>query len=617
MEEIAHKKRILHSGVQKKKDLHFCFLKCPNEKKRSVGIIKVSIKNKKEKDFMRKKAIMKRLLCLALSAAMAVTAFTGCKSGKDKSESKGNSALVEEQAKKYANVTDVREITEGVKLTIAIPSNARVLDYNTNHQTKMIEEALGVELNFIELPSADYASKLNVMIMGGEELPDIIFEPSGYSNWIEEGVIYDLSAFYDNTTFAANITEGVERSGVDLTKYITRPEGGIYCIPRFVEETYTSVAQKLWVYQPWLDAIGAAVPTTMDEYYEICKKIVAADLNGNGKKDEIALSGAGLNVWFDCLMSAFVYAHDDSWRILENGQINFAYTTEEWKSGLKYIRKFFEEGLIPKETLSQSSDQYKAIYNAQTPVLFSFGDWVYSGTDIGRREDYTVIPALEGPNGAKYSCNKPVTPVAGAVITTDCENPLAAFLVCDYMCSKEMSITQRYGERGVDWDFMSEVKVGEASEFVPTFEGYEVVFYPYDMINFWNSTEAQNKCYRQVGPMILDQTITAGAGVWIQSSDAEVRRLAEIELMTADAALACYEYQPKEVIDYAPLTVDETNKNADIKAALNGYVEEMTCAFLSGEKDIDTFWNEYLKELENIGYKDYLKTLQTAYDRVH
>ena len=567
---------------------------------------------------MKRKTIVKRLLSMSIAVIMLATTLVGCGNGGNGSGGNSkNNKLVEEQAKEYADVTDVKEITTGVKLTIAVPKNAKVLDFNTNNQTKMIEEKLGVDLEFIELPSADYDSKLNVMIMGGEELPDIIFSPGGYANWIEEDVLYDLSPFYENETFAANILAGAKRSGKDLVGYITRPEGGIYCIPRFVEETYTSVQQKLWVYQPWLDALGEKVPTTMEDYYRICKKVATTDLNGNGKKDEIALTGTELGMWFDCMMSSFVYAHDSSWRLLDNGKISFAYTTDEWKEGLKYMKKFFDEGLIPKETLSQSSDQYKAVYNASTPVLFSFADWNYTGTDLNRREEYTVVPALTGPEGVRYSCNLAVTPTAGAVITTDCENPLAAFLVCDYMCSEEMSITQRYGQEGVDWDYMNNVTVGAASEFVPTFEGYETKFYPYDMITFWNSTEAQSKCYRQVGPMILDMSITAGAGVWIEAKDPTVKKLAELEIVTANAALACYEDQPKEVIDYAPLTMDETNEASDIKSAINSYVQEITCAFLSGEKDIDKYWNDYVKELENIGINEYLKMLQTAYDRVH
>ena len=49
----------------------------------------------------------------------------------------------------------------------------------------------------------------------------------------------------------------------------------------------------------------------------------------------------------------------------------------------------------------------------------------------------------------------------------------------------------------------------------------------------------------------------------------------------------------------------------------NSYVKEMTCAFLSGEKDIDTYWDTYLKDLEDMGLSDYIEILQTAYDRVH
>ena len=566
---------------------------------------------------MKRKTILKRMFSIVLTGIMLASALTGCGGAQSNGGSSNASKLVEEQAKKYANVKDVKEITDGVTLTIAIPSNAKVLDYNTNNQTLLIEKALGVDLQFMELPSADYASKINVMIMGGDELPDIIFDPQGYTGWIEEDIIYDLSAFYKNETFAKNILEGSKRSGKDLVKYMTRPEGGIYILPKFHEEVYTSVNQKLWVYQPWLDKLGVSVPTTMEEFYNVCKKVTEQDMNGNGKKDEIGVSGSGLTAWFDCMMSSFVYAHDASWRVIKDGKISYAYTSNEWKEGLKYIKKFFDEGIIPKETLSQASDQYNAILNSSTPTLFSFAGYNFTGTDTQRRQEYTVVPALTGPTGTRYSCNIPTVPSAGAVITTDCENPLAAFLVCDYMCNKTMSITQRYGEEGVDWDYMENVTIADHSQFQPTVQGYDIQFYPYDMIAFWDSPSAQNKCYRQIGPMVLDMTLCSGAGIWKDSTDARAKLYATLELQTADAALACYADQPKEVIDYAPLTVEETDEYADVSAAIHSYVDEMTCAFLSGEKDIDSNWDAYIKELENIGVKDYVAVYQEAYDRVH
>lgn len=566
---------------------------------------------------MNRKRIFKKMLSIVLASVMLASTLTGCGGNSSNSKTSNSSKLVEEQAKKYANIKDVREVTEGVKLTIAVPTNVTVLDYNTNNQTLLIEEALGVDLQFVELPSADYASKINVMIMGGDELPDIIFNPQGYTSWIEEDVIYDLTPFYENKTFAKNILEGAERAEKDILGYMTRPDGNIYIIPSYHDEVYTSVSQKLWLYQPWLDALGVSAPTTLDEFYNICKKVTENDMNGNGKSDEIGVSGSSLSGWFDCLMSAFVYAHDAEWRLLEDGKLSFAYTTDEWKEGLKYIKKFFDEGIIPKETLSQANDQYNAILNSSTPTLFSFSGHNFTGTDVQRRKEYTAVPALTGPNGARYSCRLPVIPNPGAVITTDCENPLAAFLVCDYMCSKTLSITQRYGQEGVDWDYMENVTIADHSEFAPTVEGYDIQFYPYDMITFWDSTGAQNKCYREVGPMMLDMALCSGAGIWKETTEPRAKLYADLELQTADAALSCYADQPKEIIDYAPMTVEETDEYSDISSAIKSYVNEMTCAFLSGEKDIDAHWDAYLKELEVIGIDDYLKVRQDAYDRVH
>ena len=576
---------------------------------------------------MKHKTINK-LFAVLLTCGMAASSLTGCGNNNSATESsESKSSAVETSTSQEAQSTeasteeafDPRSITEGVKLTIAVDEDAKVKDFNTNQQTLLIEEALGVDLEFMVLPSADYASKLNVMVMGGEKLPDIIFDPKGWEDWIEEDVLVELSEYYDNPDYSANIRAGSERAELDIIMYMTRPDGSKYTLPGINQELYRPVQQKLWVYQPWLDALGLDVPETTEEFYEACKLVVENDMNGNGKKDEIGVTGTSLNQWFDCMMSAFVYAHEVDWRVVEDGQISFAFDTDEWKEGLKYIRKFFEEGLIPVETLTQSGDQYKSVYYSETPVVFSFADWCYSGSDTTRRREYTVVPALEGPEGVQWACNYPFVPSAGAVITTDCENPLAAFLVCDYMCSMDVSLTSRFGEQGVDWDYwdVAQTKFDDPSEFVPTFEGYDIAFYPYDMINFWNSTDPQEKCYRQAGPKIIDKTLTAGAGVWIGSDDEVIRTNAELEVITAAAAMKCYDYIPEEVFDYAPFTSEETDQTSDIKSTMKSYVKEMTSAFLSGEKDIDAEWDNYLNELDKIGYKEYLEVLQTAYDRIH
>lgn len=565
-----------------------------------------------------KKCMMKQILACVLALALMCPLFAGC----TPADSGGtvDSGTVDTNTPGYSTgVFNAREITEGVKLTIAVPDDSLVSDWETNEVTLKVEEALGVDLEFLVLPTSDYASKLNVMVYGGDKLPDIIFDPSGWNQWVEEGAVADLTDYYANEDYSANIRAAAERCEVDLLMYMKEADGKQYAIPAMMQEMYAPVQQKLWIYKPWLDALGADIPTTFEEYYNLCKQVCTGDMNGNGKADEIAISGKSGNLkWFDCLMSSFIYAHEDSWRVVEDGKISFAYTTDEWKEGLKWIKKFVDEGLIPKETFTQDGASYNALYYSDTPVVFSFCDWNYTGTDTDRRLEYVCVPALEGPDGVMYSCSYPETPSDGAIITTDCENPLAAFLVCDYFCSLDVSLTQRFGKQGTDWDYWDDVKdTLNVEEYVPTFEGFEMSVIVYDNIGFWNSTEAQNVSYRKTGCYIMDKYTLSGLALHLYSSDADEVKAAQIEVVTAEAVLECFKYQPDEIYDHAPLTTDESEQVSDIKSAATSYVKEMTAQFLTGKVDIDDYWDEYLAELDKIGIDEYLEVLQVAYDRVH
>ncbi|MBQ7840442.1 MAG: extracellular solute-binding protein, partial [Lachnospiraceae bacterium] len=465
-------------------------------------------------------------------------------------------------------------------------------------------------------------SKINVIALSGEELPDIIFDPGdSLQTLMDEELLLDLSEYYDNPDYAVNINDASERIGMDIKTYQTQANGAVYGIPSFSQNPGADVYQKLWVYQPWLDALGVELPETTDEFYEVCKLISQTDLNGNGKNDELGLTGTDIGGWFDCLMTPFVFAHDSQFRTMTDGQVGFAYTTEEWKEGLKYIKKFFDEGLIPKETLTQDKDQYNSFVFSEEPVLFAFCGWCYEGSDIVRRSELSGIPALEGPNGVKNACYIPSIPSGtGAVITVDCENPEAAFLVCDYLCSEDMSNINRYGKLGVNWDYWENAKetIENPEEYGSAY-GYEMFMITYyqDGVDFWYDPNPQNVCYFQNGPYVRDSL--ANLGYVMKTANLSEEETLRLFNETKDIAVQndCYNYLPDEVFDYGPLTTEETSQTADIKTNLNNYVKEATSAFLTGSMDIDADWDAYLKELENIGYKTMLETYQTAYDRVH
>jgi hypothetical protein len=76
-------------------------------------------------------------------------------------------------------------------------------------------------------------------------------------------------------------------------------------------------------------------------------------------------------------------------------------------------------------------------------------------------------------------------------------------------------------------------------------------------------------------------------------------------------------YAPKEVIPKLIFSPEENAAVQDIMVTLDNYVLEMTSAFLAGNRDIDSFWNIYTAELNNIGLQKMLGTVQVVYDRMY
>lgn len=563
---------------------------------------------------MKYKCVTRKFLSLLLAGSMFASVLTGCgdnkQSVKDGTKVSTEDSNVGTEDSAINNEFDPRTITEGVKLTIAVPEQARIADWNEISITKKIEETLGVDLEFMVLPSADYGDKLNVMVMAGDELPDMIWDVGGYiQSWANEGALVELTEFYENPDLAKNINKVEEITGVKMKDVLGDANGHIYAVGKSSIDEFAGY-RSLWMYEPWLQELGLEIPKTTEDYYKVCKAICEADCNGNGKKDEIAITGNGLNEWFNFLMSAFVYAHDSNYMFLENGKIGYAYTTEEWKEGLKYIRRFFEEGLIPTDILTQDWDQWRTQMFDEGPVAFSFVWFYYDGANTEIGKNYHGITALEGPDGVSRVQSGIEDTQVGALITTDCENPEAAFLVCDFMSSEEIAISQRFGERGVNWDFWDEADVEDKALYSRN-DGKdgEISFIAYDDASYWGDSAPQTAGYLQHGPFIIwSELYSSRAAINDGSNPINDEYNALKNEMKAN--------QVDEVINYIPMTQEEKDEIADVKTTLSTVVKEYTSAFLAGTKDIDSEWDEFQNEIEKIGYQKVLDAYQTAYNRM-
>jgi len=382
----------------------------------------------------------------------------------------------------------------------------------------------------------------------------------------------------------------------------------------------------------FVEKLGRKMPTTTDEYLELARAFKAAgDVNGNGKDDEVVLAGRGDNMrWFNGLMSFFEYAWGDNYLVAEDGVLHFGYTSDAWKEGLKWMRIFFEEELFDTGLLTNGSAEYKAISYAQDPRALTEVYWWSNVVGVDDKDTYEKLLQYEKPIMLSSPVKDKIegnyregNTFFGGVITVDCENPLAAFLVMDFMQRPDMMLSSRHGEEGVNWVFWEDL----TDDMLPegyTKDMYGLIYETTDeplwicLDDLWQTSTPQNAYYEGVGPAhgyIHGEKYCAK----LISADDEVGQL-QIELLKkqTQAYADGTNYIPEDMVTAwkIKLTGDEEAAIVDAKVALSNYVTESIGAFLTGEWDIDTYWDTYLAELDKIGVNEVLDSYQKAYDRV-
>ena len=71
---------------------------------------------------------------------------------------------------------------------------------------------------------------------------------------------------------------------------------------------------------------------------------------------------------------------------------------------------------------------------------------------------------------------------------------------------------QRYGEDGINWDYVQNSKV-DMSNYVPYVDGFDLYFIAYDDDGFWGGTGVTNSCWRQMGPNVRQYAIANGKAI--------------------------------------------------------------------------------------------------------
>ena len=185
------------------------------------------------------------------------------------------------------------------------------------------------------------------------------------------------------------------------------------------------------------------------------------DPNGNGKADEVPLSGAIQDYGtrpIPFLMDGFIYDDDRTYLILNNGKVDTVANKPEWKEGLTYIKSLYRcrldrSGRLHPERRSLQEDRRQR--RCRTPRCAARACTRRSSSPRATRRpygaDYDAIPPLQGPACGLLHLHLPNTvPGATFVLTNKAskEAQIAAIKLVDYMFTQDGQLPRPLRRRG-------------------------------------------------------------------------------------------------------------------------------------------------------------------------
>jgi putative aldouronate transport system substrate-binding protein len=503
-------------------------------------------------------------------------------------------------------------VTEPTVLKILLSNGEQVSDFNTNAFTQWLEEKSGLDLQIEVVNSTDAQTKLNLVLASGD-LPDILMgfpmTPSLLAQQGAEGTfvaLNDLMAKYGEET--KRVFE-VERP--QLLPLNTSPDGNIYGLPEINECFHCFLSQKMWVYKPWLDKLGIAVPTTTDEFEAMLVAFKEKDPNGNGIADEVPFSGSveGQGGWHNSvdqnLMNAFVFydriQHDRL--LLIDGKVQAAYAQPGYKEGLAYLHKLYSEGLIDPNALIQDNAALLQLGSQMEPHLLgaSSGGWMGTYTipqtlaQGGEMDNWIAVPPLKGPEGVQTAAYAPWGfSVGRCVVTNKAAHPDVAFRFCDLMYSNDATMRNVFGVEGTDW-----IKPPEGEKSI---DGGQAA---YRTLANWGEGMTDS-AWRQTG-------ITYRTSAFRLSQSA-VDQFVEVPLYIASNDMLPFAPPIEDLIPPLSFPEDDSRQLTEVQLSVKTYVDEMLARFITGDADIDAEWDTYLATLDSQGLPELLAIYQKAYD---
>ncbi|MCT1902380.1 extracellular solute-binding protein [Oceanobacillus sojae] len=469
-------------------------------------------------------------------------------------------------------------------------------DPNDKLILQRLEEQTGVHIDWKSFSGESFTEQRNLAVASGD-LPDAIMN-TRYSDYelldlAADEAIIPVEDLIDQ--YMPNL-QAVLEEAPEYRAMMTAPDGHIYAFPWIEElgsgkESIHSLDATGWINVKWLDELGLEMPSTTEELKEALVAFKENDMAGDGQTIPLSfmISSGGEDVSF--LFSPFGEGENWDHTVVTNeDEVLFTSAQEGYKDAINYLNELYELDLIDIEAFEQEWNTYLAKGQEGRYGLY----FTWDMANISGTEDYALLPPLEGPDGHKHVArsNGMGFDRSRMVITSANENLELTAKWIDKLYEPMQSVQDNWGTYG------DEEKQN---------------IFEYDE----NEAMLKHLPLEGTAPVELrEETAIEGPLAVLDSYYGNVTTMPDDAAWRLDQlheTLVPY-MNNDNIYPKVFMSLDELKQLSDIENDLFPYVERKKSEWITNGK-ADEEWEEYLAEIDRLGYQEWLEIKQSAYDR--
>lgn len=452
-----------------------------------------------------------------------------------------------------------------------------------------LEKITGISIDRIWIPDSNYQDK-KAVILASRDIPDFMPVQLEDANLVaDDGLFLDLTTYFEAGDKVPNVLSVTERLGIQ--KSIVDSKGRYFGFP-WVDSGKTSQA---WlVRKDILDKEGLAVPTTMEEFFDVALTLkekypdVTPVTVRNYKEGRI---GGLMDTAFD----TFLNTKSHQLVGITDGKAVFGPALPQSRELVDTLRRMYSEGIIDADYPLVSTKMWQE--RILVGKAFFTMDWNTRSEYYNNRAQIEgfnferMLPPIPAGRSGKL---QPKSPIRGSanpeitVISADLKKPDIAVQFLDFLYSPMGNELMVWGIEGVTFERMANggrkytdmIETAYSKGENPVNKGSLGLSYNFICLN---ATRAPND---------MDNPPW---DAWVKTVEENGRRGTVLPVLIGNS--------------------EETERWTEIYPNVEEHFAENLDLFVMGKRDMSE-WDDLIQELAKLGSGELVEIRQAQYDRV-